>query len=40
MYDIIAILETSTMQGLKDVVGFKIRSLDRVHNTMTMIVVW
>ena len=40
VYDIIAIVETSTMQGLKDVVGFKIRSLDRVHNTMTMIVVW
>ena len=40
VYDIIAIVETSTMQGLKDVVGFKIRSLDRVHSTMTMIVVW
>jgi DNA-binding Lrp family transcriptional regulator len=40
VYNIIAIAETSTMQELKDVVGFKIRSLDRVHSTMTMIVVW
>ena len=40
VYDIIAIVETSTMQRFKDVVGFKIRSLDRVHSTMTMIVVW
>lgn len=40
VYDIIAIVETPTMQELKDVVGFKIRSLDKVHSTMTMIVVW
>ena len=40
VYDIIAIVETPTMQELKDVVGFKVRSLDRVHSTMTMIVVW
>ena len=40
VYDIIAIVETSTMQELKDVIGFKIRNLDRVHSTMTMIVVW
>ena len=40
VYDIIAIVEAPTMQELKDVVSFKIRSLDRVHSTMTMIVVW
>jgi len=40
VYDIIVIVETTTMQELKDVVGFKIRSLDKVHSTMTMIVVW
>ena len=40
VYDIIAVVETSTMQELKDVIGFKIRSLDKVHSTMTMIVVW
>lgn len=40
VYDIITIVETSTMQELKDVIGFKIRNLDRVHSTMTMIVVW
>jgi DNA-binding Lrp family transcriptional regulator len=40
VYDIIAIIEASTMQELKDVVSFKVRSLDKVHSTMTMIVVW
>ena len=40
VYDIIAIVEASTMQGLKDVVSFKVWGLDKVHSTMTMIVVW
>ena len=40
VYDIIAIIEASTMQELKDVISFKVRSLDKVHSTMTMIVVW
>jgi len=40
VYDIIAIVETPTMQELKDVVGFKVRGLDKVYSTMTMIVVW
>ena len=40
VYDIIAIVEAPTMQELKDVVSFKVRSLDKVHSTMTMIVVW
>ncbi len=39
VYDIIAIVETSTMQELKDAVSFKVRRLDKVHSTLTMIVV-
>ncbi|MBC8224982.1 Lrp/AsnC ligand binding domain-containing protein [Candidatus Bathyarchaeota archaeon] len=39
VYDIIAIVETTTMQELKDAIGFKIRRLDKVHSTLTMIVV-
>ena len=39
VYDIIAFVETSTMQELKDTIGFKIRRLDKVHSTLTMIVV-
>ncbi len=39
VYDIIAFVETSTMQELKDTIGFKIRRLDKVHSTLTMFVV-
>ena len=39
VYDIIAIVETSTLQELKDIISFKIRHLDKVHSTLTMIVV-
>jgi DNA-binding Lrp family transcriptional regulator len=39
VYDIIAIVDTSTLQELKDTIGFKIRRLDKVHSTLTMIVV-
>ncbi len=39
VYDIIAIIETPTMQELKDAVSFKIRRLDKIHSTLTMIVV-
>ena len=39
VYDIIAIVETTTMQELKDTISFKIRRLDKVHSTLTMIVV-
>ena len=39
VYDIIAIVETPTMQELKDVISLKIRRLDKVHSTLTMIVV-
>ncbi len=39
VYDIIAIVETPTMQELKDAISFKVRRLDKVHSTLTMIVV-
>jgi DNA-binding Lrp family transcriptional regulator len=39
VYDIIAIVETPTLQELKDAISFKVRRLDKVHNTLTMIVV-
>ena len=39
VYDIIAIIETETMQELKDTVSWKIRRLDKVRSTLTMIVV-
>lgn len=39
VYDIIARVETETMQELKDAVSWKIRSIDKVRSTLTMIVV-
>ena len=39
VYDIITIVETPAMQELKDAISFKIRRLDKVHSTLTMIVV-
>ncbi len=39
VYDIIARLETETMQELKDIISWKIRRLDKVRSTLTMIVV-
>lgn len=39
VYDIIAIIETPEMQELKDAISHKIRRLDKVHSTLTMIVV-
>ena len=39
VYDIIAKVETETMQELKDVISWKIRRLDKVRSTLTMIVV-
>ena len=39
VYDIIAAIETETMQELKDTVSWKIRRLDKVRTTLTMIVV-
>jgi DNA-binding Lrp family transcriptional regulator len=39
VYDIIARIETDTMQDLKDIISWKIRRLDKVRSTLTMIVV-
>ena len=39
VYDIIARIETETMQNLKDIISWKIRRLDKVRSTLTMIVV-
>jgi DNA-binding Lrp family transcriptional regulator len=39
VYDIIARIETNTMQELKDAISWKIRGLDNVRSTLTMIVV-
>jgi DNA-binding Lrp family transcriptional regulator len=38
VYDLIVRMETDKMSELKDTVGQKIRCLDRVRSTLTMIV--
>lgn len=38
VYDIVVRVETENMQELKDVVNLKIRKLDNVSSTLTMIV--
>ncbi len=39
VYDIVAKLEADNMDSLKEIVANKIRKLDRVRSTLTMIVV-
>jgi DNA-binding Lrp family transcriptional regulator len=39
VYDIILRVETETMQELKDAISWKIRRLDKVRSTLTMIVI-
>ena len=39
VYDIIARVETVNMEELKNLVSWRIRRLDRVRSTMTMLVV-
>lgn len=39
VYDIIARIETGTMQELKDIIAWKVRRLDKVRSTLTMIVI-
>ena len=39
VYDIIARVEAESMQSLKDVVGLRIRQLDTIRTTLTMIVI-
>ena len=39
VYDVIARVEAESMQSLKDVVGLRIRQLDTIRTTLTMIVI-
>ena len=39
VYDTIARVEAESMQQLKDVIGLRIRQLDTVRTTLTMIVI-
>lgn len=39
VYDIVAILEADTLEKLRECVTKKIRQLDKVRSTMTMIVI-
>ncbi len=39
VYDVIAKIEAESMQHLKDVVSLRIRQLDSVRTTLTMVVV-
>lgn len=39
VYDIIARIETDTMQELDNVISWKIRKLDKTRGTITMIVI-
>lgn len=39
VYDIIARIETENMEDLKDIVASKVRGLDKVRSTLTMLVV-
>lgn len=39
VYDIVAKVEAETMDKLKEIVTWKIRRLDRVRSTLTMLVV-
>jgi len=39
VYDIVARVEAETMEKLKDVVTWKVRRLDKVRSTLTMIVI-
>ena len=39
VYDILAVVKAKTMDELREVVTWNLRSLDRVRSTLTMIVV-
>jgi len=39
VYDIITKIEASTLEELKDIISHKIRRINRVRSTLTMIVV-
>lgn len=39
VYDVITVVEATTMQELKDVISWKIRRIEKVRSTITMIVI-
>ena len=39
VYDIITMVEAATMQELKDAISWKIRRIEKVRSTITMIVI-
>lgn len=39
VYDIIARVQTETMEDLKEVISWKIRRFDKVRSTLTLIVI-
>jgi DNA-binding Lrp family transcriptional regulator len=39
VYDVVALVEADTMDQLKDIVTWKIRRLNKVRSTLTMMVV-
>ena len=39
VYDIVAHVEAETIQGIKDIVHFKIGSIDKVHSTLVLVCV-
>jgi DNA-binding Lrp family transcriptional regulator len=39
VYDIIARIQAETMEKLKEIVSWKIRRLDKVRSTLTMLVI-
>lgn len=39
VYDIITVVDATTMQELKDVISLKIRRMEKVRSTITMIVI-
>jgi DNA-binding Lrp family transcriptional regulator len=39
VYDIIARIETVTMQELKDIIAWKIRHISKIRSTLTMMVI-
>lgn len=40
VYDVIGRIEAETMEDLKNIISWKVRRIQRVRSTLTMIVVW
>jgi len=39
VYDIVAKVESETMENLKEIIRYKVRKQDKVHSTLTLIAV-